>query len=65
MIAGHLSVTGRGKDWTIACKGEQSDLRAMAARPAATVLEEQPPSLNELFIAYAGLNSLGARTNDS
>jgi ABC-2 type transport system ATP-binding protein len=60
VVAGSLSVTGLGKEWMITCNGAQSELRALAGRMGARVLDEHTPSLNELFIAYANRKGTGA-----
>jgi ABC-2 type transport system ATP-binding protein len=53
-IDGALSVTGMGKDWTVLCNGGRDEVSAAIARTGATVVEERGPSLNEIFVAYAG-----------
>ena len=54
VIAGALSVTGTGKEWTVICNGLRSELPAVAAGLGATIVDEHAPSLNEIFVARAG-----------
>ncbi len=54
IIAGALSVTGAGKEWTVICNGLRSELPAVAAGLGATIVDEHAPSLNEIFVARAG-----------
>jgi ABC-2 type transport system ATP-binding protein len=53
VIPGALSVTGVGREWTVICNGARVELPAIAARLAATIVDERGPSLNEIFVAYA------------
>jgi len=57
-IAGALSVTGIGKEWTVMCNGGRAALPAIAAGIGAQIVAEQIPSLNEIFVAHAGSGSL-------
>ncbi|HKQ40150.1 MAG TPA: ABC transporter ATP-binding protein [Verrucomicrobiae bacterium] len=50
MISGALSVTGTGKEWTIIGNGGRIELPPIGAR----IIDEQSPSLNEIFVAHAG-----------
>jgi ABC-2 type transport system ATP-binding protein len=54
LIAGALSVSGLGKEWTVICNGGRAELPAVAASLGARILEEHAASLNEIFIAHAG-----------
>ena len=55
VIPGALSVTGLAKEWVVVCNSGWGQLPAAAERLGARIVEEQAPSLNEIFIAYAGL----------
>ena len=59
IIAGILSVTGSGKEWTVMCNGGRNELPALAAKLGARMVDEQTPSLNEIFVAHAGAVALG------
>ena len=54
VIAGALSVSGAGKEWTVLCNGAQIELPTIMAGLGARIVEEQIPSLNEIFMAHAG-----------
>ncbi len=56
-IEGALSVTGMGKDWAVMCNGGRGEVSAAIARAGASVVEERGPSLNEMFVAYAGIQT--------
>jgi ABC-2 type transport system ATP-binding protein len=59
IIAGILSVTGSGKEWTVMCNGGRNELPALAAKLGARMVDEHTPSLNEIFVAHAGAVALG------
>ncbi len=50
-LVGSLSSTGQGKEWTYFCNGELTQLRSAAAAIGATVVEEAPLTLDEIFIS--------------
>ena len=50
-LAGSLSSTGRGKEWTYICDGEMSQLRNTAEAIGAVVVEEAALTLDEIFIS--------------
>ena len=52
-LPGMLSSQGEGHEWTILCNGGLEELRVAAARAGAEVLEEETPSLDEIFLARA------------
>jgi ABC-2 type transport system ATP-binding protein len=54
IIAGAISVCGRGKEWTVTCNGARTELPTIAETLGARIVDEQRPSLNEIFVAYAG-----------
>ena len=57
VIAGALSVSGLGKEWTVICNGGRVQLPAVAAGLGARIVEEHAASLNEIFMAHAGESS--------
>jgi ABC-2 type transport system ATP-binding protein len=57
IIAGALSVSGAGKEFSVICNGARNEVSAVAASLGARVVEEQAPSLNEIFVARAGATS--------
>jgi ABC-2 type transport system ATP-binding protein len=54
VIPGALSVSGAGREWTVMCNGARDQLPAVTAKLGARILDEQAPSLNEIFVARAG-----------
>jgi ABC-2 type transport system ATP-binding protein len=54
VIAGALSISGAGKEWTVMCNGGRAELPSIAAGVDARVIEDRVPSLNEIFVAHAG-----------
>jgi len=59
-VPGAISVAGSGREWTVICNGARLELPAIAARLAATIVDERSPSLNEIFVAYAGAPATSA-----
>lgn len=57
IIAGAISVSGTGKEWTVMCNGARAELPAIAARLSARIVDERAPSFNEIFVAHAGANT--------
>jgi ABC-2 type transport system ATP-binding protein len=62
IIPGALSVTGSAREWTVLCNSGWGQLPASAERLGARIVEEQAPSLNEIFIAYARITATGPST---
>jgi ABC-2 type transport system ATP-binding protein len=56
VIAGALNVRGGGKEWTVIGHGARKELPEAAARLGARIVEEQALSLNEIFVAHAGIS---------
>jgi ABC-2 type transport system ATP-binding protein len=54
MIPGVLRLTGSGKEWTAICNGQREEAVAAAARAGGRVMAEDSPSLDEIFVAWAG-----------
>ncbi len=61
-VAGALSVSGAGKEFSVMCNGARDELPAIAARLGAQVVDEQAPSLNEIFVARAGVTNEACST---
>ena len=53
-FAGVLSLTGGGQEWTAICNGKRDEAVAAAARIGGRVVSEATPSLDEIFVAWAG-----------
>jgi ABC-2 type transport system ATP-binding protein len=54
LVEGMLSLTGKGKEWTAICNGRQKEVASGAARLGGRVLAVESPSLDEIFVAWAG-----------
>ncbi|HEX4143934.1 MAG TPA: ABC transporter ATP-binding protein [Pirellulales bacterium] len=52
-LPGVLSCQGEGREWTVLCNGRLEELRACVKRAPAEIVEEETPSLDEIFIALA------------
>ena len=53
-LPGALSVEGAGREWTVICNGARRELSAALGQLGARIVEEQTPSLNEIFVARVG-----------
>ena len=53
-VPGVLSLTGGGQEWTAICNGKRDEAVAAAARAGGRVVSEDAPSLDEIFVAWAG-----------
>jgi ABC-2 type transport system ATP-binding protein len=58
VIAGALSVSGTGREWSVLCNGARNELPAIIAGLGAEIVHEHAPSLNEIFVAHAGAAAL-------
>jgi ABC-2 type transport system ATP-binding protein len=58
-LAGGLCWWGEGTEWTCLTDGEQTSLREAAAAAGAEIVEERPPSLEEVFLARQKHASVG------
>jgi ABC-2 type transport system ATP-binding protein len=56
-VSGVLSITGNGQEWTAICNGKRDEAVAAAARAGGRVVAEDSPSLDEIFVAWAGAKS--------
>ncbi len=52
-INGALSCNGHGKEWTLICNGELDKAQAHIQEIGARIVEQNTPSLEDLFIAYS------------
>jgi len=55
-IPGAFSVTGSGTEWAVICNGAGLDLEMISSELRATIVDEYAPSLNEIFVAHAGIS---------
>jgi ABC-2 type transport system ATP-binding protein len=56
-VPGVLRLTGGGQEWTAICNGKRDEAVAAAARAGGRVVAEDSPSLEEIFVAWAGTKS--------
>jgi ABC-2 type transport system ATP-binding protein len=59
-IEGALSVQGFGREWKVVCWGTAAGVTAQAAQLGGVIIEEQTPTLDEIFMARAGKAENGA-----
>ena len=50
-LAGALSVSGGGQEWTAICNGALSELTTAATKLGARIVDERTPSFDEIFVA--------------
>ncbi|MBL7040855.1 MAG: ABC transporter ATP-binding protein [Pirellulaceae bacterium] len=53
-LPGMLSVSGEGHEWTVMCNGEIERLKKAVAEAGASIVEDGPASLDDIFVAHAG-----------
>ncbi|MFO1497674.1 MAG: ABC transporter ATP-binding protein [Verrucomicrobiota bacterium] len=53
-LAEALSISGRGREWTVLSQSAKSELALAVDRLGASIIDEQTPSLDEIFVARAG-----------
>jgi len=56
-VPGVLSITGQGLEWTAVCNGRRAEATAGAAKLGARLVSEDSPSLDDIFVAWAGAKS--------
>jgi ABC-2 type transport system ATP-binding protein len=56
-FSGVLSINGSGREWTAICNGKRDEAVAAVARAGGRVVAEDAPSLDEIFVAWAGVKS--------
>jgi len=57
VLEGALRIHGEGREWTAICNGALGELTAAAEKLGAQVVEDNLPSLDEIFVARAGAGS--------
>jgi ABC-2 type transport system ATP-binding protein len=53
VIPGALSVNGAGREWTVICNRQRSELPTLTMSFGTQIVDEDAASLNEVFIAHA------------
>jgi ABC-2 type transport system ATP-binding protein len=56
-LAGALAWEGSGREWSALCAGRPWELKRAAEECGACVVEERTPSLDEIFVARAGVSA--------
>lgn len=57
-LAGALSVSGVGREWKVVCADPNGKLTAQAASLGGTIVDDQSATLDEIFVARAGKESV-------
>jgi ABC-2 type transport system ATP-binding protein len=52
-VSGAIRVEGAGREWTVICDSGKLHAAAMAGHLGATLIEDAPASLDEIFVAHA------------
>jgi ABC-2 type transport system ATP-binding protein len=53
-LAGAISITGSGREWKVICGGAGAETAGNAVSLGGVIVEEQTPTLDEIFVARAG-----------
>src|SRR5262245_51695784 len=53
-LEGALSVSGCGREWKVVCSEANGAMAARVARLGGTIVDDQTPTLDEIFVARAG-----------
>jgi ABC-2 type transport system ATP-binding protein len=53
-LPGVLRITGSGREWTAICNGRREEAVTAVARAGGRIVAEDSPSLDEVFVAWAG-----------
>ena len=56
-LAGAISVTGSGREWKVICNGPGIETLASAASMGGVIVEDETPTLDEIFVARANQES--------
>jgi ABC-2 type transport system ATP-binding protein len=56
-VPGVISLTGNGREWTAICNGRRDEAIAGTTRLGGKVVADEAPSLDEIFVAWAGNKS--------
>lgn len=56
-LEGALAISGHGREWKVLCGTARAQAEAHAASLGGTVVEEETPTLDEIFVARAGKES--------
>jgi ABC-2 type transport system ATP-binding protein len=62
-LPGALSCEGAGEEWTVLSNGGVDALRAAAQGMGAAIVDERPPSLEDIFVARVRASHHSARRN--
>jgi ABC-2 type transport system ATP-binding protein len=61
-VPGAIRVDGAGREWTVICDAARIHGSALARSLGASIVENSPASLDEIFVAYAGAVPVGPAT---
>jgi ABC-2 type transport system ATP-binding protein len=60
-FSGALSIEGKGDEWTVLCNGKLETVCEKARSMGYEFFKEDPPSLEDIFVAYAGVDRSALR----
>lgn len=63
-IPGALYIEGRGPEWTVFCNGDLDEICAKAKSNNCEIYKDIPPTLEDIFVAYAGLDRLALKEGE-
>jgi len=55
-VPGAIRVEGSGREWTVICDATRIYTPALADSVGATIVDDRPASLDEIFVAHAAVN---------
>ncbi|MBN1906923.1 MAG: ABC transporter ATP-binding protein [Deltaproteobacteria bacterium] len=55
-IEGALSINGKDKEWSIICNCNIDEITSKAKSMGSEIYQDTPPTLEDIFIAYAGVD---------
>lgn len=60
-LPGVLSINGEGQEWTALCNGDLGEVRERAREMGCEILEEDSPSLEDIFVARVGIDRVALK----
>jgi ABC-2 type transport system ATP-binding protein len=63
-LQGVLSIEGKGREWTALCNGNLEDVCAKAKDMGCEVFQDEPPTLEDIFVARVGVDRAALREDE-
>lgn len=60
-VSGAIRIDGAGREWTVICDAARTHGPAMAQHLGASIVEDGPASLDEIFVGYSGAAPVASR----